>query len=51
MSNCAQVLNLLDDLQDEFDLALPLISHDLSVVEHIADEAMVIYLGSAVEWG
>ena len=47
----AQVLNLLDELQDEFDLAYLFISHDLSVVKHIADEVMVIYLGSAVEWG
>ncbi|MFI4996579.1 MAG: dipeptide ABC transporter ATP-binding protein [Hyphomicrobiales bacterium] len=47
----AQVLNLLDELQDEFNLAYLFISHDLSVVKHIADEVMVIYLGSAVEWG
>jgi dipeptide transport system ATP-binding protein len=47
----AQVLNLLDELQDEFNLAYLFISHDLSVVKHIADEVMVIYLGSAVERG
>jgi dipeptide transport system ATP-binding protein len=47
----AQVLNLLDDLQAEFNLAYLFISHDLSVVKHIADEVMVIYLGSAVELG
>jgi len=47
----AQVLNLLAELQQEFDLAYLFISHDLSVVRHIADEIMVIYLGSAVEIG
>ena len=47
----AQVLNLLADLQDEFRLAYVFVSHDLSVVRHIADEVMVIYLGSAVEIG
>ncbi|MBV9519345.1 MAG: dipeptide ABC transporter ATP-binding protein [Hyphomicrobiales bacterium] len=47
----AQVLNLLDVLQQEFELAYLFISHDLSVVKHIADEVMVIYLGSAVELG
>ena len=47
----AQVLNLLADLQDEFHLAYLFVSHDLSVVEHIADRIMVIYLGHAVEIG
>jgi len=47
----AQVLNLLADLQDEFQLAYVFVSHDLSVVRHIADEVMVIYLGSPVEIG
>ena len=47
----AQVLNLLADLQDEFGLAYLFVSHDLSVVEHIADRILVIYLGHAVELG
>jgi len=47
----AQVLNLLIDLQKEFALAYLFISHDLSVVRHIADEVMVMYLGRPVEFG
>jgi dipeptide transport system ATP-binding protein len=47
----AQALNLLASLQEEFALAYVFVSHDLSVVRHIADEVMVIYLGSAVELG
>ncbi len=47
----AQALNLLASLQDEFALAYVFVSHDLSVVRHIADEVMVIYLGHAVEIG
>ena len=47
----AQVLNLLNDLQDEFHLAYLLISHDLSVVRHVADEVIVMYLGRPIEHG
>lgn len=47
----AQVLNLLADLQDELKLAYVFVSHDLSVVHHIAHRIMVIYLGHVVEIG
>jgi len=47
----AQVLNLLASLQEEFRLAYVFVSHDLSVVRHIADEVLVVYLGHAVEKG
>ena len=45
----AQIINLLEDLQAQFDLAYLFISHDLSVVQHISDFIGVMYLGSMVE--
>ncbi|SCK07466.1 peptide ABC transporter ATP-binding protein [Vogesella sp. LIG4] len=47
----AQVLNLFMDLQEEFNTAYVFISHNLAVVEHVADDVMVMYLGRAVEVG
>jgi oligopeptide/dipeptide ABC transporter ATP-binding protein len=45
----AQVINLLDDLKDEFDLTMLFIAHDLAVVEHICDRVIVMYLGRVME--
>ena len=47
----SQILNLLNDLQERLDLAYLFISHDLSVVRHVADDILVMYLGRPVEFG
>ena len=47
----AQIINLLQDLQEKYKLTYLFISHDLSVVEHISDSIGVMYLGNLVEYG
>ncbi|HCJ58417.1 MAG TPA: hypothetical protein DHV55_14450, partial [Clostridiaceae bacterium] len=47
----AQILNLLMDLEDELGLTYMFVTHDLSVVKHISNKIMVMYLGKVVEFG
>jgi peptide/nickel transport system ATP-binding protein len=47
----AQIINLLKDLQEKYQLTYLFISHDLSVVKHISDDVGVMYLGNIVEYG
>lgn len=47
----AQILNLFMDLQDQLGTAYVFVSHNLAVVEHVADDVMVMYFGSTVEYG
>ena len=47
----AQVLNLLAELKEKFNLTYLFISHDLNVVEYMSDRVMVMYLGQVVETG
>ena len=45
----AQIINLLDDLQDEFGLSYILVAHDLSIVRHVSQRIAVMYLGKVME--
>ena len=45
----AQVINLLDELQDELSLSYVFVAHDLSVVRHVSDRIVVMYLGKLME--
>jgi len=47
----AQIVNLLMELQDRLSVAMLFISHDLAIVEHVADRVVVMYLGKIVETG
>ena len=47
----AQILDLLQDLQREFNSAVVIITHDLGVIAEVADDVLVMYAGRAVEYG